>query len=353
MQSVLNVLPLGVVYLDSSFTIQLVNTAFIPMTGLDPSGLIGCSIFDVTAHVHVRKFGQIAIAKALRSGAVLRNQEIGLHHHVTGENKILLVSVLPVEADKPALSGFIISAEDITGRKYWDVYKLRDGREQLISEFASSTVHEIRNPLTTLRGFLQLQSKRDKQQSGRDYWKIMIDAVDRIDTLMTQQLMAHGGGPMPEWRTVPFSAAFNGLQRLISVLTEFAGVTLDITALPDVYIHTNISEYKRLFLHLVENSLDAMTGGGVLRISNEVTGPWLQTLIEDTGNGVDPDHLPYIFDPFFSTKPAHSGLGLTLSRHIAHAHGGEIEVLPGGSARGCAVIVRLPHQGYSSQYERR
>lgn len=345
MHSVLDALPLGIIYLDLDYTIQLVNGAFTPMIGLDPSGLIGRSIFDITDHVHMRKFGQTAIVKALKSKTILRNHEIGVHHCTSGESKILLVSVLPLGGGRPALSGYVIFAEDITQRKYWYVYKFQDSREDLIAEFAATTAHEIRNPLTTLRGFLQLQSKRSTPQGSRDYWQIMIEAVDHIDLLMTERLAAHGPSLMPGWNTMPFATAFKGLERIIAAQTDLAGITLDIGMLPDVYIYTNIGEYRRLVLHLVENSLDAMTNGGVLSIRNELNGPWLHTLIMDTGEGVAPEHLPYIFDPFFSTKPAHGGMGLTLSRYIAHAHGGEIDILPRGNGKGCTVIVRLPHQG--------
>ena len=357
-QSLLNALPLGVVYLDSNFTIQVANNTISLMIGLDASHLVGSSIFEVSSRLKLKEFGKLPVADALLRGIVLRNQEIGVEHAVTGETRILLVSVTPVSASDSTAGpgsdrgfmGCVLSVEDITARKYLEVYNLQDSRDQLISEFASSTAHEIRNPLTTLRGFLQLQSKRDKPQGGKDYWQIMIDAVDRIDALMTEQMRTHGRGFASGWHTVPFPAVFDGLQQLVSVQSELAGVSLKVGPLPDVFIHTNIGEFKRLVLHLVTNALDAMKGGGVLSITNEVIGSWLLTVITDTGHGIDLEHLPYVFDPFFTTRPAHGGLGLTLARLIAHAHGGEIEFVPPAATAGCEVIVRLPHQGRAAYY---
>ncbi len=354
----LDALPFGVVYLDSNFTIQLANNTISLMIGLDMSKLVGSSIFDVSSHLNLKQFGRLAIADALLRGIVLRNQEIGVGNAVTGETRILLVSVTPVPATRPGrtpesgagFAGRVLAVEDITAKKYLEAYNLQDSRDQLISEFASSTAHEIRNPLTTLRGFLQLQSKRDKPQGGKDYWQIMIDAVDRIDALMTEQMRSHGSGLASGWHTVPFPAVFDELRRAVSLQAESAGVSLMVGPLPDVFFRTNIDEFKRLILHLVTNALDAMDGGGVLSISNEVRDSSLVIVIADTGHGIDPEHLPHVFDPFFTTRPARGGLGLTLARLIARAHGGEIGfALPDGGG-GCAVIVRLPHQGRSTYY---
>jgi signal transduction histidine kinase len=122
-----------------------------------------------------------------------------------------------------------------------------------------------------------------------------------------------------------------------------------VADLPDALPPLDVDEgqVRQALLNLCRNALEAMTGGGTLTVRAAATDGRLEILVTDTGAGIAPEHLPRVFEPFFSTKEHGTGLGLALTQHIVAAHGGAIgiESTPG---RGTEFRVRLPLAGTAS-----
>jgi signal transduction histidine kinase len=97
-------------------------------------------------------------------------------------------------------------------------------------------------------------------------------------------------------------------------------------------------------LNLCRNGLEAMPGGGTLAVRVALAGGGLEIVVADTGGGIAAEHLPRIFEPFFSTKEHGTGLGLALTQHIVAAHGGTIGI-DSAPGRGTEFVVRLPVAG--------
>ena len=213
-----------------------------------------------------------------------------------------------------------------------------------LGELAAGAAHEIRNPLTAVRGFLQLVSARLNDQEQAHYLQIVEREIDRIDRLTGDLLLmsrAGGGPPVP----CDITEVVRGVAELLRRQAQDAGVTLVShlgANLPRVW--GDPARLEQVLLNLLSNALDATPARASVEVFVHASVPgWLDIRIRDQGCGIPPAVLPRIFDPFFTTKPGGTGLGLALSERIVRAMGGRITVLsPPGE--GATFTVRLPLQ---------
>ena len=123
-----------------------------------------------------------------------------------------------------------------------------------------------------------------------------------------------------------------------SPLEDAVSAVLDPAA-PALYVDRD--QLKQAFYNLIKNALQAMRAGGILRISTERTDTHLVTTFSDNGSGIAPDKISRIFEPYFTTKPSGSGLGLLVVRRIVREHGGDLQ-LESHEGRGTTVRLLLP-----------
>ncbi|MBE3597111.1 MAG: PAS domain-containing sensor histidine kinase [Hydrogenibacillus sp.] len=223
---------------------------------------------------------------------------------------------------------------------------LRADRLATIGQMAAGTAHEIRNPLTSLRGFLQLlQMSLAERQMDKEYGyvQLMLKEITRINALVDQFLLL--GKP----RDIRFQKI-----RLPQVVGEIVPVLESEAMLHDIVIHNDVREplplvigdselVKQVIINIVKNAIEAIEQDGTITLSASVD-PGSQVLIldiHDTGPGIPPYMIDRIFDPFFTTKSDGTGLGLSVCQRIVQDLGGQIRVLCKGY--GTNVQILLPY----------
>jgi signal transduction histidine kinase len=226
--------------------------------------------------------------------------------------------------------------------------EIRAQRMAALARLAAGTAHEIRNPLTAIRGFLQLlQAECPREPAGR-YVDIVSQEIRRIEAL-TADLLLLSRAPV-----APLTPCDLGplLQDTCSLLAEIAGdrgARLELRVEPRLPPCLAVRErLQQVFLNLVGNAIEAMPHGGTVVVAVQAvrTGAqdhteWVEVAVRDDGPGIPPEVMPRIFEPFFTTKAGGTGLGLAVSENIVYGLGGRIlvESPPG---RGATFIVRLP-----------
>jgi two-component system sensor histidine kinase HydH len=215
-----------------------------------------------------------------------------------------------------------------------------------IGELAAGVAHEIRNPLSSIRGFAQFlrHSLKDKPQE-KEYAETMVTEVDRINRVVTDLLTF--ARPM----TVEISPTD------ITELIEHSIRLVEADALArDVKIQMNISDLTRLpldanqitqaLLNLLLNALQALPPKGNIEIGAELdaSDSRLHLWVKDDGPGIPNNQLEKIFEPFYTTHQKGTGLGLAIVHKIAENHNGEIRVNspPKGMTRGCCFSIIIP-----------
>lgn len=218
----------------------------------------------------------------------------------------------------------------------------RSERLASLGRLASGVAHEVRNPLSAIKGFAQYF--RDKFQTGsedRGYADIMIQETERLNRVIDGLLdfarpreLDAGPHPLSQILERPLQLIRSDLDR--------KGITLT-ASMPEVLVRADPDQMTQALLNLFLNSIDAMGQGGELLVA-ATTRPEegrVEIRITDSGTGISQEDLSRIFDPFFSTKKKGTGLGLAITAKIIEAHRGDISV-ESRQGKGTTFKIYLP-----------
>lgn len=242
---------------------------------------------------------------------------------------------------------FILSvARDITERKNLEKQMLQNDRMHLIGEMAAGIGHEIRNPMTTVRGFLELLGEKNDNSQYRDYYSLMIEEIDRANAIIKEYLNLAKDKAI-SLKEENLNSIINALHPLINAHAAVTDnyVLLDLQEIPNLFLDEK--EIRQLILNLARNGIEAMSPGGILTIKTFLDNEEIVLAIEDQGNGVDPDLLDKIGTPFFTTKDHGTGLGLSVCYCIANRHSASIKV--DNTSTGATFSVRFGNTLESNQ----
>ncbi|MBB2480783.1 HAMP domain-containing histidine kinase [Bacillus sp. APMAM] len=209
----------------------------------------------------------------------------------------------------------------------------------VIGQLAASVAHEIRNPMTSIRGFMQiLQSSSRISLSEKEYIKICIEEVDRANAIIADYL-ALGKNHSSE-KDIPLDVTIE-IKNAIRSLSSFAtlnNVKIDFQHKLPVLVKGNTTRVQQLFINLIKNGIEASGGNGVITIQVQLTQKNVQISIADNGEGMSQETIDRFGLPFYSTKEKGTGLGLMVCRQITEEMGGRINV---SSTKGVGTIIYL------------
>lgn len=214
---------------------------------------------------------------------------------------------------------------------------LRLQRMKLLGEVAAGVVHEIRNPITVLRGMLQIMREKGGEEN-QEYFELMLDEVDRVNVMVGELLCLAGpGASRLTSRSHQERRDLNNLlRRMYPLLAAYASaegkrVLLVTEELPGLALNEN--EMRQLILNLARNGLEAMGPNGTLTVSTCCHQGEVVLAFTDQGGGIEPELLGKLGTPFLSSKGGGTGLGLAVCYRIAERHQAKIVVKtgPGGT----------------------
>lgn len=207
-------------------------------------------------------------------------------------------------------------------------------------QIAAGIAHEVRNPLTSVNGFLQLMKTQYPERT--DYFDIIFSEIKRIDFVLSELLV------LAKPQSVHFQEVqLHGLLEQVITLLKTNAVLANIDLKQPFKkqdagaILADANQMKQLFINLIKNAIEAMPEGGSIYISTEkVMNEWKIT-IQDEGKGMSEEDIQKIYDPFFSTKTEGTGLGLTICAAILKDHHGRMDVVS-ELGKGTAFHIYLP-----------
>ncbi|MCK4472057.1 MAG: hypothetical protein KAW49_09765, partial [Anaerolineae bacterium] len=188
--------------------------------------------------------------------------------------------------------------------------------------------HEINNPLQAIHNSLQLMlTFALNAEEQEEYLQMADEEVERLISMATH-ILEFARRPQREMRLTRLNEVVEKVLALTSKYLQHRHIILRQDLSPDVpAVLATPDELGQVFLNLVLNAVDAMPEGGTLSISSHLAeNERLAVAFSDTGNGIPPEYLNRIFEPFFSTREEGTGLGLTISYNVVERHGGEITV---------------------------
>jgi len=223
-------------------------------------------------------------------------------------------------------------------RKQMEKEMARLDRLNLVGEMAAGIGHEIRNPMTTVKGLLQLLSDKEECAGYKEYFNLMIDELNRANSIITEYLSL-AKNRMVELK----NRNLNHIVTAISPLIEAEGrvtdkhISIELQDIPDLPLDEK--EIRQLIFNLALNGLEAMVPGGILLIRTFQEDGAVVLAVRDLGKGIEPAVLEKIGTPFFTTKDNGTGLGLAVCYSIAASHNAKIDVETGTT--GTTFYVRF------------
>ncbi len=258
-----------------------------------------------------------------------------------GENGLINISIIfkRMLDVSEKFKGIVVIITDITKRKQMEAAMGKLDRLNLVGEMAASLGHEIRNPMTTVRGFLQLFMDKKCYHEDKDAFELMIEELDRANAILSEFILL-AKNKIVELKPHNLNSIVIKLLPLIeaNAMAQEKNVKLAIESIPDLLLDEK--EIRQLILNLVYNGLESMTSGGVITISTALEYGNVVLSIQDQGHGINPEILEKLGTPFLTTKEDGTGLGLAVCYGIAVRHNADISIKTG--ATGTTFSVGFP-----------
>jgi two-component system, NtrC family, sensor histidine kinase HydH len=314
-------MPLGLVAVDPAGLIMAFNDA--------AEALLGCSARDVLGKpvAEVIPAGCCDLIRTLGTDKIIMEKE---HEYPVSEGRSILLDAIAMALrdDEGVFMGHVILLRDLTELQHLRGEVERSRRLASIGSLAAGVAHEIRNPLSSIKGFATYFRERfSENPEDLKVAGIMVEEVDRLNRVVGQLLDL--SRPMTLARkTEPILPVVQHAIKMVEAEAHKKGISIrsDLAAnMPALPFDSD--RMTQVFLNLFLNASAAMEPGGVLsvRLSRQ-DDRTLRVDVSDTGKGISKEDLPRIFDPYFTTRPSGTGLGLAIVHRIIEAHDGEIRV---------------------------
>ena len=241
-----------------------------------------------------------------------------------------------------AFVGHVLLFRDMTEIRRLEEEVARSRRLASLGSLAAGVAHEIRNPLSSIKGFATWFRERYRDNpEDRETAEVMIREVDRLNRVITQLL--EFARPLTMHRVpTPLQAVIRHALKMVEGEAQAKRIVVETDLSVEVgEIPLDADRMTQVLLNLFLNAIGAMEAGGLLRISlDRRDEKGVRITVADTGIGIPKEELPRVFDPYFTTRPSGTGLGLAIVHKIVEAHGGEVR-LESEPGRGTTATVLL------------
>jgi two-component system sensor histidine kinase PilS (NtrC family) len=269
-----------------------------------------------------------------------------------GNKMILEYKTVPLFDRLLKRTGVIVALQNVTRMKRMEAKLKKADRLAAIGELSARIAHEIRNPLASISGSVQLiaQGKR-VDVNDRKLLEIVLRETDRLNELISDFLDYARPTP-PLKMPILLKQFLADLAALLLTDPRFENVVFYNDYPDDLTIYADRDQFQQVFWNLLVNAAEAMPCGGSIRVGAEnlseedmgiFLGDVVKISVSDDGNGMDSEEVKMVFEPFFTTKQGGTGLGLATVYRIIEAHSGIIQV-ESTSVAGTVFTIYLPNK---------
>lgn len=310
----------GVILWDRDYKIIDINKAALRLLSKDKEGLIGVNLLDYLPEG--KTIGEEIKPKLLS----LRNE---------GQNRGIYTATfngddwtqLEFRNKYNIYSGCSITTlRDITENAILEEQIRKSSTLHVIGELAAGIAHEIRNPMTALKGFIQLLESSNETDKHAMYFTVIKSELSRIETIINEFLL------LSKPQNVKFVKA--DLQQIMNETLDLLNAQAVLFNIQFTRLYTNSNtemfcepnQLKKVFINIVKNGMEVLESGGEIKVSINPMPDYFHIIIEDNGIGLSKEKLAKLGEPFYTTKEKGTGLGLMVSFKIIKEHEGKIEV---------------------------
>jgi two-component system, sporulation sensor kinase E len=322
----------GLILWNDNYHIVDINCSAMRIFGLSKDKLVGQSVLDLFNHLNEKRQEILNHIKQVTnngkecSSMMIEGIDGGVRHFDYSTKRGII--------DGMNLTVII----DVTEKAELQEQLRKSDRLNVIGELAAGIAHEIRNPMTALKGFIQLLEPTIKAEHAM-YYDVITSELARIDSIINEFLILAKPQEI-RYQENDIRQIMREIVDLLSAQAVLYNVQFHThyeEQLPYVYCEPN--QLKKVFINIIKNAIEVMPNGGKITIAiNSIKDQLIQISIRDQGTGIPKDKIKKLGEPFYTTKEKGTGLGLMVSYRIIEEHNGSIEV---ESEEGIGTLFRI------------
>ena len=330
----------GLVTTDLDGTIYTFNSAATEITGFTPEQMVGRSVFSL--------FGNIKEQIELSLSAEADQRPRFEADLVTPDGFAVRIgySVSQLISEENEATGMIITFQDLTDIRSMEESVRRKDRLAAVGRVGAGLAHEIRNPLGAMRGAIQvLEANTPPESIQADLMSIILRESDRLNNIITN-FLSYAKPKVGNFSEIDAGEAIRDTIKLLRHSPDVGKnhSLEDVLPQSPVFISADSTQLKQVFWNLARNAINAMPNGGKLSVRLE-TSPnnRIKIVFEDTGDGMSPEQVEQLFEPFSRSTSGGTGLGLSIVYQIIRDHNGSINVRS-AEGEGTVITIELPRE---------
>lgn len=302
----------------------------------DEGALLGKSIYDFI-HPAFQKEAEVRMSQAQKGlGARALKERL-----LTLEGGIVDVECTAFPMTYESEPALYIICRDITESQKTQELLQHSEKLTMVGQMAAGIAHEIRNPLTAIKGFIRLLQSSPVEKTAQ-YSEIITSEINRIEQILNE-LLVLAKPPTVQYRPKDVTVLLSHVSALIEPQAHMHNIEI-VTDFSETLAPVDCDEnqLKQVFINFMKNAVEAMPAGGELRVTAKpLDESRIAVVVTDQGSGMPPELLARIGQPFVTTKEHGTGLGMVVSLRIIEQHGGELAI-DSEVGRGTTVEIRLP-----------
>lgn len=256
------------------------------------------------------------------------NKELNVN--ISGALKEVLISVGIIRDQQNDVKALTFIVNDVTEIREKERFLAQADKLSTVGKLAAGVAHEIRNPLTTIKGMAQVLIRNVELETAKSSLNLIIDEANRANSII-KDFLDFAKPSQPEYVLMDFNKMINEFSNLIESHCSLNNVSYKLVLPNDqesIYVYWDEKKIKQVFLNLCLNALDAMKDCATKELNIEIEHKNDKVIInfKDTGVGLEEDVINNIWEPFFTTKNEGTGLGLSICNNIIKEHGGSIDL---------------------------
>ncbi|WP_396954433.1 PAS domain S-box protein [Niallia sp.] len=312
-----------IAFTDKRGIITNVNAKFCEISGYSREELIGKTHRIVNSGYHSKEFFRNVwqtIAKGeIWKGEIRNKTKSGTYYWVD-------TTIVPFLDKNNKPYQYLAIRNDITEKKRTEEVLHRQDKLAAVGQLAAGVAHEIRNPLTSIKGYAEFLSMEETEKDRREYFDIILDEIERVNSIV-EEFMLLSKPTVSVLEKKPLLPIIDNVASILDYQLRKNKIQLHRSYEdPNLLVECDENKLKQVFLNFIKNAVEAMPNGGSIDITVKKENENISIVIKDTGIGMSKEQLKKLGEPFFTTKKDGNGLGLMVSFKIIENLNGEVYI---------------------------
>lgn len=340
--TIFNTISDGIIVVDNKGKVRSVNQGLCCILGLEENQIINKNLYNLLIEWDNNDQNKLLpgmVIESLETQKEFRQQE-----KVFVRNKEVLyidVSTYMLRNKSKNLMGVLAVVHDFTQKKKLEQQLMHVEKLATAGQLAAELAHEIKNPICSIKGLIQIMGKKHCLEDSK-YYEVITSEIERISVLLQRFLALTQNKPKLEETSI--NRVVEEIVPLVESYAENKNININVDmqkGMPSIY--ADKENIRQVIVNIVQNGIDALPRNGRMNISIwfDQINDFIKMEFKDNGSGIKPEYLDKIFEPFFTTKDNGSGLGLAISHKIIENHYGKLFAfnnLDGGAT----FVIELP-----------